>query len=60
MKVMAHDLRSPLAGITGITDILLNDSTIDENEKKEMLTLIQSSSNNSLSMITELLNTSSN
>ena len=60
MKVMAHDLRSPLAGITGITDILLNDRTIDENEKREMLTLIQSSSNNSLSMITELLSSSSN
>lgn len=58
MKVMAHDLRSPLAGITGITELLLTDASMIEEEKKQMLHLIQSSCNNSLNMISELLNSS--
>ncbi|MBX2931901.1 MAG: hypothetical protein KF781_08150 [Chitinophagaceae bacterium] len=60
MKVMAHDLRSPLSGMIGIIDILLNDENITEKEKNEMLELMQTSANNSLTMIGELLQSSTN
>jgi signal transduction histidine kinase len=59
MKVMAHDLRSPFSGIIGITDILLNDENISTKERNEMLELMQTSANNSLTMIGELLQSSS-
>lgn len=58
MKVMAHDLRSPFSGIIGITDILLNDENIATKERNEMLELMQTSANNSLTMIGELLQSS--
>ncbi|MCZ2223283.1 MAG: tetratricopeptide repeat-containing sensor histidine kinase [Chitinophagales bacterium] len=58
MKVMAHDLRSPFSGIIGITDLLLHDENITEKEKTEMLELMQTSANNSLTMIGELLQSS--
>lgn len=59
MKVMAHDLRSPFSGIIGITDLLLHDENISEQERNEMLELMQTSANNSLTMIGELLQSSS-
>lgn len=58
MKVMAHDLRSPFSGIIGITDLLLTDENITEQERNEMLELMQTSANNSLTMIGELLQSS--
>ena len=57
MRVMAHDLRNPLSGITGLTAVLLdNDEFSDEN--KHILKLIESTGNHSLEMINELLKTS--
>lgn len=54
MRVMAHDLRNPLSGITGLSALLLEEDGFDE-ENKHILELIQSTGLNSIEMINELL-----
>ena len=54
MRVMAHDLRNPLSGITGLTALLLEEEGFDE-ENRHILGLIQSTGLNSIEMINELL-----
>ena len=54
MRVMAHDLRNPLSGITGLTALLLDEDGFDE-ENRHILGLIQSTGINSIEMINELL-----
>jgi len=54
MRVMAHDLRNPLAGITGLTALLLEEEGFNE-ENMHILGLIQSTGINSIEMINELL-----
>jgi len=55
MRVMAHDLRNPLGGITGIAGILLKDDELNA-EQRHMLQLVESTGNHSMEMINELLN----
>ena len=55
MKVMAHDLKNPLGGIVGISNELLAEGKLN-NEQQELLQLISSSGANMLEMISELLN----
>ena len=57
MRVMAHDLRNPLSGITGLTAVLLDNEKISD-ENRHILKLIESTGNHSLEMINELLKTS--
>lgn len=56
MRVMAHDLRNPLWGITGLATMLLND---DEEhfsaDGRHTLKLIESTGSNTMDMINELL-----
>lgn len=54
-RIMAHDLRSPLAGITGLMDLLLTDYTDFPDDIKQMLGLIKNTASNSLHMIKDLL-----
>ena len=55
MKIVAHDLRSPMAATVSITSLLLrNDYLLPED--KEMLMLMKTSSLQSLEMISDLLN----
>ena len=55
MKIVAHDLRSPMAATVSITSLLLrNDYLLPED--KEMLMLMKTSSLHSLEMISDLLN----
>jgi signal transduction histidine kinase len=54
MRVLAHDLRSPLGGITGIAGFLLGDEEFSEDHR-EMLELIKSTGSHTLEMINELL-----
>ncbi|TWR31299.1 HAMP domain-containing histidine kinase [Mucilaginibacter pallidiroseus] len=54
MRIMAHDLRNPLAGISGLTLVLLEDNELNE-ENKQILQLIESTCTNSIGMINELL-----
>lgn len=56
LSIIAHDLRNPFNSILGLSNILLEDfDEIDDNEKKKMLNLIVSSSDNSLKLLEELL-----
>jgi signal transduction histidine kinase len=54
MNIMAHELRSPISGITSVADTLLQDATIGE-EQSELIRMIENTSANTLSLINELL-----
>ena len=54
MKVVAHDLRSPVGAITSIAAMLLEFSKLNE-EDRMMVELIQTSGQNSLDMVSDLL-----
>lgn len=55
MKVMAHDLKNPIGGMVGIANLLLQEDKFSA-EDREMLQLIESSGENSIEMINQLLN----
>ena len=55
MKVMAHDLRNPIGGISGISSLLIEDNQLPQNEK-ETIETIKSSADHALGMINEILN----
>jgi signal transduction histidine kinase len=54
MRVMAHDLRNPLSGISGLASILLDEDEFSD-DSKHALQLIETTGNNSIEMINELL-----
>lgn len=54
LKIVAHDLRNPIGGIQGISDILLDDTLITK-EQREMISMIREASLNSLELINDLL-----
>jgi len=53
LKVVAHDLRTPVASISMLTDLMLEEG--NEADKKEMLLLTKAASENSLALIAEIL-----
>ena len=55
MKIVAHDLRSPMATTISIASLILENNNLLP-EDKEMLQLMKTSSIHSLDMITDLLN----
>jgi signal transduction histidine kinase len=55
IKVIAHDLRSPMAATVSITSLLLEDESL-RPDSKEMLEMMRSSNLHSLDMIDDLLN----
>ncbi|MGF1924403.1 MAG: tetratricopeptide repeat-containing sensor histidine kinase [Bacteroidia bacterium] len=55
MKIMAHDLRNPLSGISGISSMLLTNAKLVEDER-DSLALIKASADHATVMINELLN----
>jgi signal transduction histidine kinase len=54
MKIVAHDLRSPLAAIVGALD-LVNSGVITDEEKPEFISMSRESSMKALSLINDLL-----
>ncbi|OKS86485.1 tetratricopeptide repeat-containing sensor histidine kinase [Mucilaginibacter polytrichastri] len=54
MRVMAHDLRNPLSGMTGLATMLLSEDEFSE-ESRHMLKLIETTGIYSMEMINELL-----
>jgi signal transduction histidine kinase len=54
MKIVAHDLRNPVGGITSIASLMLNDHDRPE-EDRMMLELIKTSGQNSLELVSDLL-----
>jgi signal transduction histidine kinase len=59
LNVVAHDLRSPLSGISGISKIMLIDEKVP-NESKEMFRLIEQSAESTLRLISDLMQTNLN
>lgn len=55
MRMLSHDIKNPLSGIMGLVSILLEDDTLDEAEKNEMLGLIKESSDKLLTLVKEQL-----
>jgi signal transduction histidine kinase len=56
MRVMAHDLRNPLSGMTGLAAMLYEEDEFT-GESKHMLKLIETTGLHSMEMISELLKT---
>lgn len=54
MRVMAHDLRNPLSGMTGLASVLLGEDEFSA-ESKHMLKLIETTGLHTMEMINELL-----
>lgn len=59
MRVMAHDLKNPISGITGLSEVMIYEDGISASQK-EMLELIIKTSINATSMINELLSAALN
>ncbi len=55
MRVMAHDLRNPLWGITGLATMLLDEEEKLSDDSRQALKLIESTGSNTMDMINELL-----
>lgn len=55
VKVVAHDLRSPMAITISIADIMLKGSDLGESDK-EMLEMVKVSNTSTMEMIADLLN----
>ncbi|WP_311954385.1 HAMP domain-containing sensor histidine kinase [Mucilaginibacter terrae] len=54
MRVMAHDLRNPIWGMTGLAAVLLDEEEVSE-ENRHLLQLIESTGITTMEMINELL-----
>ncbi|WP_187073174.1 tetratricopeptide repeat-containing sensor histidine kinase [Pedobacter fastidiosus] len=55
MKVVAHDLRSPIGAIVSLAGFMLSDNRLQE-EDQHLMGLIQNSGSDSLKFVNELLN----
>lgn len=55
LSIVSHDLRTPFSSILGFTDLLLNDDTLSEDEKRKYINYIRESSNSMLALINSLL-----
>ncbi len=55
LSIVSHDLRTPFSSILGFTELMLNDDTLTENERKQYIKFIQESSNSMLSLVNSLL-----
>jgi signal transduction histidine kinase len=54
MKIVAHDLRNPIGGITSIAGIMLDEPELSADSRM-MLELIKTSGQNSLELVSDLL-----
>jgi signal transduction histidine kinase len=55
MRMLSHDIKNPISGIMGLVSILLEDDSLDEEERNEMLGLIKQSSDKLLELVKEQL-----
>lgn len=56
ISMMSHDLKTPLARIQGMTDVILQDSTSISSQQREAVDTIKQSSSDLLSFINTILN----
>lgn len=55
LSIVSHDLRTPFSSILGFTDLLLNDETLTETERKQYVKFIRESSTSMLALVNSLL-----
>lgn len=55
LSILSHDLRAPFTSIIGFTEILQNDDSLSEKERKEFLNFIQDSASNQLQFVNYIL-----
>ena len=55
---MSHEIRTPMNGIIGFVELLYNDSNLDEDQKREYLGIIRTSSNHLLCLINDIVDLS--
>ncbi|MCX6152135.1 MAG: ATP-binding protein [Ignavibacteriales bacterium] len=55
ISIISHDLRAPFTSILGFAEILLNESDLSANDKREYLNYIYESSQNQLQLVNYLL-----
>lgn len=55
LKVVAHDLRSPIAGIMSIVRLMKFDEDIGKDELNEYISMVEKAGNNALEFIEDLL-----
>lgn len=55
ISIISHDLRTPFSSILGFTDLLINDTELTEEEKRQYVLYIQESSHSMLSLVNSLL-----
>jgi PAS domain S-box-containing protein len=55
ISIISHDLRTPFTSILGFTDLLLNDETLSEREKRQYINFIRDSSQSMLGLVNSLL-----
>lgn len=56
ISMMSHDLKTPLARIQGMTDLILNDSLKISSQQREAIDTIRQSSDDLLKFISKILN----
>lgn len=54
MQVVAHDMRTPIAGVIGLTSLMLEEGGLN-NEQQEIITMINTSGGDTLNFINDLL-----
>lgn len=55
ISIISHDLRTPFTSILGFTDLLLSDSELNDEERRQYVEFIQESSKSMLSLVNSLL-----
>jgi PAS domain S-box-containing protein len=55
ISIISHDLRTPFTSILGFTDLLLSDSDLNDEERKQYTEFIRESSKSMLSLVNSLL-----
>ncbi|WP_461452583.1 tetratricopeptide repeat-containing sensor histidine kinase [Mucilaginibacter sp.] len=58
LRTVAHDLRNPIGGIVSLTNVMLQDEYTED--QKELITLVNSTSQNTLELINEILDATNN
>ena len=55
ISIVSHDLRTPFSSILGFTDLLSNDESLSDEERKQYVKYIQESSKSMLALVNSLL-----
>jgi PAS domain S-box-containing protein len=55
ISIISHDLRTPFSSILGFTDLLLSDSDLNDDERRQYTEFIRESSKSMLSLVNSLL-----